>query len=138
MAWHSRRTTGTAVVASDAPARASRRAGRPPLFLAVDFEPVLPAQWFAGESRASLEPAKRLMLAVLTDAIELVLQGPAPRGTRRARFEKRAADWLRSDDRNWLFSFVNVCETLELDAKRLRTAVARLVDKRASVRARTP
>ena len=136
MAWHARRTMGAVVAASDAPAGA-RRVGRPPAFLAFDFESVLPAQWFRDE-RAALQPAKRLMLAVLTDAIELVLQDPAPVSARRAYFQRRAADWLRSTDRRWFFSFVNVCETLGLDAKRVRAGITRLVEEREARGATTP
>jgi len=98
------------------------------VFLPPDFEPVLPAQWFAGEGRW-LQPAERLMLAVLTDAIELILEDPAPLGARR-----RAAEWVRSDDRHWPFSFVNLCETLGLDPERLRTGLARLLTQRNRTR----
>ncbi len=71
------------------------------------------------------------MLAVLTDAIELILEDPAPLGARR-----RAAEWVRSDDRHWPFSFVNLCETLGLDPERLRTGLARLLTQRNRTRAR--
>jgi hypothetical protein len=125
MGWRSRRFT---VVPQHVPAGA-RPVGRPPAFLALDLEAVLPTQWFAGD-RPSLEPAKRLMLAILTDAIELVLQDPAPPTSRRAFFQRRAADWLRSDDRRWFFSCVNICEMLGMDVKRLRAGIAQLVAQR--------
>jgi hypothetical protein len=128
MAWHSRRMTGAAVAKSHPTARALREHGRPSAFLPLDLDPVLPPQWFSGE-RTSLQPAKRLMLAVLTDAIELVIQDPAAQHPGRALCQRRAAAWIRSNDRAWLFSFVNVCETLGLDPKRLRTAIAHLVEQ---------
>src|SRR5206468_11150487 len=113
MVWHSRRALRGGLAANAATARVPRRTGRPPVFLPPDFEPVLPAQWFAGEGRW-LQPAERLMLAVLTDAIELILEDPAPLGARR-----RAAEWVRSDDRHWPFSFVNRSEehTSELQSR---------------------
>jgi hypothetical protein len=107
--------------------RAPRAPGRPPAFLPLDCEPVLPPQWFTGE-RTSLQPAKRLMLAVLTDAIELVTQDPALRHPARALCQRRAADWIRCNDRAWFFSFVSICETLGYDPKRIRTGIARLVE----------
>lgn len=129
MPWHARRGICASVAGSDPAAGAPRGPGRPPSFLPQDIEAVLPAQWFQGD-RVTLQPAKRLMLAILTDALELVLQEPAPAAARRAFWQRRAADWIRSDDVQWFFSFRNVCETLGPDAKRLRAAVARLVEER--------
>ena len=133
MASHSRRAIWAAVTPDESPAGAPRGPGRPPAFLPLDLEPVLPAQWSSGD-RASLQPAKRLMLAVLTDALELVLQDPAPASARRAFFQRRAADWIYNDDRHWLFSFRNICETLGIDAKRLRRNISRLVAERSPKR----
>ena len=133
MAYHARRVI-CASVAGAAPATdAPRGPGRPPAFLPLDLEPVLPAQWFQGD-HATLQPAKRLMLAILTDALELALQDPAPEATRRAFWQRRAADWIRSDDAQWFYSFRNVCETLGIDAKRLRAGVNRIVDERGANR----
>jgi hypothetical protein len=128
--------TGAAVATSRPTARAPRGPGRPSAFLPLDLAPVLPPRWFAGE-RTPFQSAKRLMLAVLTDAIELVIQDPAPQHPGRALCQRRAADWISSNDRAWFFSFVNVCEALGFDAKRIRTAIARLVERRDSVRARS-
>ena len=129
MAWHSRRVICAAVAATSPGEAPPRAPGRPPAFLPLDLEPVLPAQWSAGDG-VRLQPAKRLMLAVLTDALELVLQEPAPPTSRRAFLQRRAADWIYCNDRHWLFSFLNVCDTLGVDARRLRTAVTRLVAQR--------
>jgi hypothetical protein len=118
-----------AALAADEPRGDVRRVGRPPAFLPLDLEPVLPAQWFT-DTRGALRPAKRLMLAVLTDAIDLVLQDPAPPTSRRAFLQRRAADWIYSDERGWLFAFLTVCETLGMDPVRIRTGVHRLVDRR--------
>ena len=123
MGYRARRTILAAVAPEDAPAGAPRRVGRPPAFLPSDFEPVLPAQWLTGRRR--FQPAERLMLAVLTDAIDLVLQHPAATA-RRAALQGKAARWMRSNDRHWLFSFLNICETLGFEARRVRLGVARL------------
>jgi len=129
MAWHARRVICASVAGPVPGTDAARGPGRPPSFLPLDLEPVLPAQWFQGE-RVTLQPAKRLMLAILTDALELVLQDPARENARRAFWQRRAADWIRSDDVQWFYSFRNVCETLGVDVKRLRAAVARLAEER--------
>ncbi len=118
-------------------AGASRRGGRPPAFLLFDFEPIVPAQWVTGD-RDRLQPAKRLMLAVLTDAVELLLQAPVPTVARRALLRRKAAEWMRSNDRRWLFSFLNICETLGFEASRLRSRVLRLAEQRHGVPERGP
>ena len=69
------------------------------------------------------------MLAVLADALDLVLQETAPAATPRALLQRKAAAWIRVDGRVSLFSFLNICETLGLDANRLRVNVARLVER---------
>ena len=129
MAYHARRVICASVAGADPATDAPRGPGRPPAFLPLDLEPVLPAQWFDGD-RVTLQPAKRLMLAILTDALELLVQEPAPQTSRRAFWQRRAADWIRSDDAQWFYSFRNVCETLGIDAKRLRAGVNRIVDDR--------
>ena len=52
----------------------------------------------------------------------LVLQVPARAGTRRFVAQQHALGWLRSDDRDWLYAFRRVCETLGLDANRVGLA----------------
>ncbi len=137
MAWRSRRAIWEAVKPTRPTVGASRRAGRPPAFLPADLEPVLPAQWCAAE-RGGLQPAKRLMLAILSDTINLVLQERAPATTRRGALQRRAAAWMRSDDRDWFFSFLNICETLGFDANRLRARIARLAERRDTMLTRGP
>jgi len=110
----------------------ARRLGRPPNFLPLDFEPVLPAQWGAERGHnAALQPEKRLMLAVLIDAIELVLPDGGAVNARKAKLIRRAAEWICSNDREWAFSFVNICEALGVEPARLRKGIARFVQQRA-------
>jgi hypothetical protein len=68
-------------------------------------------------------PERRLLLAVLVDAIVRVrrLPGPSSHAVRRAGVE--AERWIRSDDRSWPCSFVNVCDALDLAYQPLRRAV---------------
>lgn len=131
MSWHARRTAFVAMATDDATAVRRRRPGRPPAFASNDFETLLPSQYPAGPG-STLQPAKRLMLAVLRDAIKLVLSPPH-------RMHRRLAmDWIRSDDRGELFSFVNVCETLGFEPRRLRAQLGRLVEQRGRARTTDP
>ncbi len=91
--------------------------------LAGLFEPdvLLPAQYFPPFRRSGgLERELLLMLAVLEDAIDCFqkfVHAHDPRG--RQMFEE-SREWVHSDDRTWLFSFENICDTLEIDAEYVR------------------
>jgi len=91
---------------------------------AAIFEPaiVLPVQYLA---RRTLEPERRLMLAVLEDAIATLLGHGCVRGTRREDAVNDAQRWLDSDASDWPFSFTRVCEALGLDADYVRSGLAR-------------
>jgi hypothetical protein len=65
-------------------------------------------------------PEKRLMLAVLEDAVDVYRRyGHIPGGKRRRLFEE-TEHWLFSDDTSWPLSFVNVCHVLGIEVVRLR------------------
>lgn len=80
----------------------------------------LPAQYwdtFAGS--AEIAPEKRLLIAVLEEAIKsyraLVFTG----GRRFAEVE----EWLLSDDNCYTFSFCSICDILGLSATRVRKSL---------------
>ena len=92
---------------------------------AAVFEPwaLLGTQW-TGARMARASGEKRLMTAVLdkilADAIRLYLkyaQSPTVGGRREFR---ETADWVESRDRSQLYGFQSICETLGIDAERLR------------------
>jgi hypothetical protein len=61
-----------------------------------------------------------LMLAILEDAKLCIERG---RRRRHARTREQAAEaetWIRSDCREWLFSFASICDVLGFDADALR------------------
>jgi hypothetical protein len=68
-------------------------------------------------------PERRLLLAVLVDAILCVrrLAAPSSQAARRAGAE--AKRWISSDDRVLPCSFVNVCDSLDLAYQPLRRAL---------------
>ena len=82
---------------------------------------VLPAQLTpAFRFDAALQPEKRLMLAVLEDAVGTYQKravAAAPAG-RREFLE--AQSWIESDDVRWPFSFRNICDALGFDCDALR------------------
>ncbi len=90
------------------------------------FEPdaLLPAQFYAAfRGGSSVRGEKRLMLAVLQDALECYQKYAfAKDGPGRQLFAD-ANGWIASDDRHWYFSFENICDVLEIDPGYLRRGV---------------
>jgi hypothetical protein len=72
---------------------------------------------------AQLGPEHELLLAVLEDAVNCFQkQHHATDPTLRQLFLD-ARDWIASTDRSWLFSFENICDTLDLDPVYVRAGL---------------
>jgi hypothetical protein len=83
---------------------------------------VLAAEQFADTFRRieHLEPEKALLLAVLEDAVDCFLKYHSTQDRiGKGRFHE-AEEWIMQSGNDWLFSFENVCELLELNAEYLR------------------
>lgn len=93
------------------------------------FQPdtLLPAQYFETFRRkAHLEPERRLMLAVIEDAIIACFQKYASARDAKGKAVFRDAEgWILEDDRDWLFSFSNICEVLGFDPQYVRLGLVR-------------
>lgn len=89
---------------------------------------VLPEQFYGTDHGAKTQPEKRLMLAVLEDALHLANTGKrTPTG--RVPVELRDTyRWFRSRDRSWPYSFENICDELGLPPDRIRRQVRPLSD----------
>jgi len=103
------------------------RVGRPPIEESIEF--VMPVQFHTPASQAWWPGEKRLMLAVLTDAIDILMKGPGMKDPRRTVFEETVA-WFTRDDADWPCSFVNVCDALGIDARAVRDAIRRRMPRR--------
>ena len=87
------------------------------------FQPdlLLPLQFFTAlRGRSQGDGQRRLMIAVLEDAIECFQKYVDAKDNRSRQLGSEAEEWFLTDDPNWLFSFVNVCETLGIDPEFLR------------------
>lgn len=92
-------------------------------FLARILEPdiFLPSQFYgsAGLSR-KLEGEKRLMIAVLKDAVECLEKYRGSRTSDGQIQYQSAIEWVEDTDTEWLFSFNNICDLLGFDPDYLR------------------
>jgi len=74
-----------------------------------------------------LEPEKRLMLAILEDAIHCFQDNILARNVRGRRLFEEAEEWIVEVDDNWVFSFENICETLGFNPAYVRQGLLRWV-----------
>lgn len=87
------------------------------------FQPdtILPTQYFDRlRRRTEYDGERRLMIAVLEDAVDVYRKLAGARDNRRRALFDDAEAWLESNDRSWIFSFENICDVLGLDASYLR------------------
>jgi hypothetical protein len=87
-----------------------------------EFETVLPSQFFGPQRMTALQPEKRLMLAVFEDAVLVYLRG--------LHFVPETHAWFEADDRDWPYSFANLCDVLGLDRIAVRAALRRQRERR--------
>jgi hypothetical protein len=81
-----------------------------------------------------VEPERILMLAVLEDAIYcLQKQATCARGRNKRLFDE-TINWVQTENDEWLFSFENVCDTVGLNAGRLRRSLLQMVAGRYRVK----
>ncbi|MEW6298955.1 MAG: hypothetical protein AB1671_14665 [Thermodesulfobacteriota bacterium] len=96
--------------------------GLPTLF---QPETLLPTQFFAAlGQKAHAQGERRLMVAVLEDALECFQKHFWATDSRGRQLCADAERWLLSDDTSWLFSFVNICHTLGIHPLFLRRGLA--------------
>jgi len=68
---------------------------------------------------------RQLMLAVLRDAVECYQKYAFARDSRGRTEFTNAVEWITSTDRQWPFSYENICDVLGLDAAYLRRGLSR-------------
>src|SRR5437867_5914304 len=87
------------------------------------FQPdlLLPAQFFAAlKQKAHACGERRLMVAILEDAVVCFQKHLWAADSRSRQLGAEAERWFLSDDNSWPFSFVNICETLDIHPLFLR------------------
>ena len=97
------------------------------------FQPdtLLSDQYFENfRRRTVLQPERRLMLAVLQDAIRCYQDNLFTRNRKRKKLFLDTEEWISAIDRDWVFSFEAVCETLGLNPEYVRQGLLRWQDRR--------
>lgn len=98
----------------------------------VELEPetVLPSQFYGRMPvDASLQPEKRLMLAVLEDAVGTYQKYAFSRERNGERLFAEAEEWIESVENEWPYSFANICDALGLEHEFLRSGLRRWRDR---------
>ena len=83
---------------------------------------MMPAQWFTHRERRNAQSSiRRLMYAILEDAVSVYTS--EVRSSRQSRTFQQTRRWIDSNDRTWVFSFLRICEALDLDPDYIRRGV---------------
>jgi len=87
------------------------------------FQPdtLLPSQYFDRIRRkASADGERRLMVAILEDAVDVYRKQAGARDRKRRQMFEDAESWIESADKSWIFSYENICEVLGIDCDYVR------------------
>lgn len=95
---------------------------------------LLPVQFWTALADPRAEPEKRLMVAVLEEAIAVIVNDPHGRDEDRRSVVREAKRWLASDDRSAPFAFATICDVLGLDMGRVRHAIAAWSERQSAFR----
>jgi hypothetical protein len=100
---------------------------------------MLPQQFFAAlHGRGDLSAERRLVVAVLEDALHCYLKYADSENPKQRQLFLEAEEWILGDHPTWFFSFPNVCDTLGLDPDYVREGLAKWLHKRRSMPAAKP
>jgi hypothetical protein len=97
------------------------------------FEPdtLLPVQYFEAMRRKHLlEGEKRLILSVLEDGIECFMKYVDAPTTKGQKLFRDAEEWINLHDKQWIFSFDNVCDMLDINPDYMRRGLREWKEKK--------
>jgi hypothetical protein len=99
----------------------------------IEPEILLPSQLFDRfGGRSILEGERRLMLAVLEDAVSCFQKYVSATRPRGRRLFKEAEDWFFDEESSWIFSFESVCTVLGIHPGYFRTSLRRWQERQLS------
>ena len=90
-------------------------------FSTLEADLIVPSQFFDRiKVENSAQPEKRLMLAVMEDAISTFQKSVRGATRRQRRLLRETEEWVGSADSHWPFSFENICAALDIEPTYLR------------------
>ncbi len=101
------------------------------------FQPdtLLPNQYFDTFRRKShLDPEKRLVLAVLEDAITCFQKTILAKDEKGKGLFRETEEWLMEEDIHWLFSFNNICDVMGFSPDYVRHGLLRWKESKLTKR----
>jgi hypothetical protein len=92
----------------------------------IEPEILLPSQFFDRfGGRSILEGERRLMLAVLEDAVSCFQKYAGATRPRSRRLFQEAEQWFMDEESDWPFSFEGICPVLGINAEYFRSSLQR-------------
>jgi hypothetical protein len=90
----------------------------------------LPSQFYgSGSLSRKLEGEKRLMIAILKDAVECLEKFRTSSSSAGRSHYINALEWVQDENTEWLFSFTNICDLLGFDPDYLREVLLKRENK---------
>ena len=103
-----------------------------PAVTMVEPDTMTPSQFFERMfTESTLVPEKRLMLAVLEDAIASFQRNFIQSRNAEEPDDNDVESWLDSDDMSWPFSFASICQALDMEPEYLRRGLQHWRDRAA-------
>ena len=96
------------------------------------FQPdvLIPVQYFDTlRSKTGLEPEKRLMLAVLEDAVRCFQDNVSAESDTKSKLFDDAEEWFLEEGVDAAFSFESICDALDLNPEYVRRGLSRWKEK---------
>jgi len=104
-----------------------------PAVTMVEPDTMTPSQYFDKVfTESTLVPEKRLMLAVLEDAIASFQRSFIQSRNTSEPDDCDVESWLESDDMSWPFSFASICQALDMEPEYLRRGLKHWRDRAAA------
>lgn len=106
-----------------------------PSFLNLRYHDVSEGERLNETSRSSqIAPEKRIFFAVMETAVASIDRATWSKDIKTQSEAQRVHDWIMSDSMDWVFSFANCCEVMNIDCATVR----RLLLKRAKSKPKRP
>jgi hypothetical protein len=103
----------------------SHGTGVPDMIGSLSEPDILASQQYYDQHTTGPQPERSLMFAVLLDAIECFQKYLFLHDKYSNRLFRETENWILENDREWLFSFINICDALAIDPHYLRKGLLR-------------